>query len=70
MYYYYHIPGTLHQAGSTRFARLPVDVVKWAFFIDTNRSFLCSWIKNSCLHFPIFQGVLHLSDLKIIEKKN
>ena len=36
-------------------ARLPVDAVEQAFFFDTNQSFLHDWVKNCCLHIPIFR---------------
>ncbi len=34
---------------------LPVDAGAQAFFIGTNQSFLHDWVKNCCLHIPIFQ---------------
>jgi hypothetical protein len=34
--------------------RLPVDADPQAFFVDTNQPFLHDWIKNCCLHIPIF----------------
>ena len=40
---------------SLLYARLPVDAVEWAFFIDTKQSFLHDWVKNCCLHIPIFR---------------
>ncbi len=44
---------------SILYARLPVDSVERAFFIDTNQSFLGEWVKtenSSCwLHIPIFR---------------
>jgi hypothetical protein len=35
---------------SILYARLPVDAVELAFFIDTNYSFLGEWLNNCCLH--------------------
>jgi hypothetical protein len=40
---------------SILYARLPVDAVELAFFIDTNQSFLGEWVKNCWLHIPIFR---------------
>ncbi len=37
-------------------AHLPVDADGQAFFIDTNKSFLHDWVKNFCLHIPIFRA--------------
>jgi hypothetical protein len=40
---------------SLLYARLPVDAVERALFINTYQSFLSEWVKNCCLHIPIFQ---------------
>ena len=34
---------------------LPVDAVEQAFFFDTNQPFFHDWVKNCCLHIPIFR---------------
>jgi hypothetical protein len=50
-------------------ARLLVDADAQAFFMDTNQSFLNDWVKNCCLHIPIF-GVQMLSNNAYNQQNN
>ena len=40
---------------SILYTHLPAVAVERASFIDTNQSFLGVWVKNCCLHVPIFR---------------